>query len=87
MLGLLAKPCWLRFYISVLLLIFLRSSAKSLDYYDFPTCFDDLDCEEGDCCFSDVAGVEGFCFLCSFTLRSPFLESGKFLWLFKSGKK
>ena len=59
---------WLMLF--VILLIFLQSCAKSLDYLDYTDCWDDLDCEEGDCCYGDILGLPGFCASCGITLRN-----------------
>ena len=59
---------WLVLFV-IILLIFLHC-AKSLDYLDYTDCWDDLDCEEGDCCYGDILGLPGFCASCGITLRN-----------------
>jgi hypothetical protein len=54
---------------AILAFIFLTTAnGTSNDDDDFPKCFDELDCIEGQCCISDIPGVEGFCLDCSITL-------------------
>lgn len=54
-----------------LTIIFLVLISYSLvNSQDFPECFDELDCEEGYCCISDIVGVEGRCYPCNWTVKS-----------------
>ncbi len=56
---------------SILVMFLTRIPAatiKASESKDFPLCFDELDCEEGYCCISDISGAEGRCLPCDWNI-------------------
>merc|ERR1711971_1158146 len=50
------------------------NKVEKKDDFIFEECFDELDCKDGYCCFQDIVGLEGHCYPCDWTVKTPIIS-------------